>query len=80
MLLASLTYPLKRTKGQFVPHPTTPRPTPHRCPTQRRAPRGLRVWVVPEAATPEPTTPARRALLPSPRAQGPAAQWRPQRV
>jgi hypothetical protein len=52
-LLTSLTYPLKRTKGQSIPHPTTPQPTPRRCPTQRQAPRDLRVQVEPEAATPE---------------------------
>jgi hypothetical protein len=28
-LLAGQIYPLKRTKGQSIPHPTTPQPTPH---------------------------------------------------
>jgi hypothetical protein len=41
-LLASLTYPLKITKGQPNSHP------PHQHPTRCRAQWGLRVRVVPE--------------------------------
>jgi hypothetical protein len=73
-ILASLTHLLKRAKGQSIPHPTTPRPTPRRRLKQRRAPQSPWVRVAPETATPEPT--AQGSLLPSPRAQGPAARWR----
>jgi hypothetical protein len=69
-LLVSLTYPLKITKGQLIPHPTTLRPTPHRCSTQHRAQQGLWVQVAPKAVTTEPTAQVRRSLLPSPRDQG----------
>jgi hypothetical protein len=58
-LLASLTYLLKRIKGQSLPHPTTPRPTPRRHPTQRWAQRVLQVHVVPEAEASEPATQVR---------------------
>jgi hypothetical protein len=73
--LFSLTYPLKIIKGQPLPHPTTPRSSPCRCLTQRRAQQPLWVWVAPNAATPEPIAQVRQSPLSSPRAQGPAACW-----
>jgi hypothetical protein len=76
-LLVSLTYPLKIIKGQPLPHPTSPRPTPHRRPTQCRA---QWVRVAPGAGTPKPAAQVRRSPQPSPRAQGPAAHSRAQGV
>jgi hypothetical protein len=53
-------------------------PTSHRHLTRRWAQWGLRVRVVPGAATRESTTQVRRSLLPSPQARGPSARWHAQ--
>jgi hypothetical protein len=52
-LLASLTYPLKKTKGSIPCVITSPRASPHRHQTSRQLHRGPWVWVAPAAITPK---------------------------
>jgi hypothetical protein len=81
-LLASLTYPLKITKGsdyatsRHIPQPTSCQHLTRRWAQQRV----LRVQVEPKVEAPEPAAQERQSLLPSPQAQGLVAHWHAQGV
>jgi hypothetical protein len=69
-LLASLTYPLKMTKGlEYATSRHVPKPISHQHLTWHQAQQQvLQVLVEPKAEAPEPTAQERQSLLPSPKA------------
>jgi hypothetical protein len=68
-LLARLT---QSTQNFVSPHPMSTRPSPHRCLTWHRSPRGRQAQVVPAPEAPTAATQGWRSSLPSPKAQHPA--------
>jgi hypothetical protein len=67
-LLASLT---QSTQNFVSSHPTSTRPSPHRCPTWHRSPQGRQARVTPAPEAPTAAAQGWRSSPPSPQARHP---------